>query len=50
MVKSKFLRKLAGLPEDEVPHTKEDLKRRFFKNLLWRNKKDQSLIKPKTDK
>ena len=33
MIKSKYLRKIFGLPEEDVEHTKEGLKKRFYKNL-----------------
>jgi hypothetical protein len=33
MIKSKFLRKISGLPEDDVEHTKEGFKKRFDKNV-----------------
>ena len=32
MIKSKFLRKISGLPAEDVEHTKEGFKKRFDKN------------------
>jgi len=32
MIKSKYLRKISGLPEEDVEHTKEGFKKRFDKN------------------
>jgi hypothetical protein len=32
MTKSKFLRKISGLPAEDVEHTKEGFKKRFDKN------------------
>ena len=33
MIKSKYLRKISGLPEEDVEHTEEGFKKRFDKNL-----------------
>ena len=32
MIKSKFLRKISGLPAEDVEHTKEGFKKRLDKN------------------
>ena len=33
MIKSKYLRKNSGLPSDDVEHTKEEFKKRYYKNV-----------------
>lgn len=39
MIKSKFLRKLANLPENETPETKVEFLKRYFKNVNYKRKK-----------
>ena len=55
MIKSKFLRKISGLPAEDVEHTKEGFKKRFDKNAGVKNPKpypipeEDSFIPPDDD-
>lgn len=55
MIKSKFLRKISGLPAEDVEHTKEGFKKRFDKNAGLKKSKpypvpeEDSFIPPDDD-
>jgi len=55
MIKSKFLRKISGLPAKDVEHTKKGFKKRFDKNAGVKNPKpypipeEDSFIPPDDD-
>jgi hypothetical protein len=55
MIKSKYLRNISGLPEEDVEHTKEGFKKRFDKNAGTKKPKpypvpeEDSFIPPDDD-
>lgn len=55
MIKSKFLKKISGLPAESVEHTKEGFKKRFNKNTgikkpkLYPFPEEDSFIPPQED-
>ena len=55
MIKSKFLRKISGLPAEDVENTKEGFKKRFDKNAGIKKSKpypipeEDSFIPPQDD-